>query len=449
MRAICTVSVSVMTVFCLLVTGHLARAAGPKVPLQSNVCLSGVVDKMKLGNFFLSAYDVGRNFEAALPPSPMPGWQRLFVDQGALLKPQSGSVVDAFHKEYQADIMALAVARVAFSQFLRNATDTENRDPAKRAYRNVTNTEDPADFLTSDQAKLECLTTTSGTPVEAAGAEGKKFAISIPSQLRLRGSTDGLYFGRLEPQFKSLDAATISFSYDGASNKRIDKLLAVLGYSLDFGRDQLIPYIGTNRNIVNVTKKPSTTNTETVDVGLLNALSVPIDFKTDEEPNRPVLNNWLTLRPDYLFDLKDDSRLFSLQFVYMPLINGILNDYIMWHAASVSLRPIVDARLDEGIYTARGSQNVVRNRDYTRLGTQFGLALTSDNGNIPLDATLTYTYLHGFSGFFGEVTSLKSSVTLSFTKERYLGITLSTSYGRREDTAQHEQLWSISLGGRF
>lgn len=136
----------------------------------------------------------------------------------------------------------------------------------------------------------------------------------------------------------------------------------------------------------------------------------------------------------------------------MPVVNAFVNDYIRLIRTRddfFSIRPIFDIRLNAGVYTARGSEDRPGHRDFTRLGTQIRLALTSDNLSLPLDWVTTYTYLRGFSGRYDELEYFKTAVTFSFDERRYFGITAGYSNGRREDTAVREHLWSISLTGRY
>ena len=133
-------------------------------------------------------------------------------------------------------------------------------------------------------------------------------------------------------------------------------------------------------------------------------------------------------------------------------MNGVINDYIPlvrgWDEF-VRFRPILDVRLNTGIYTNRGTLDPENHRDYMRLGTQFGIALTSDIKHLPLDLVVTDTFLHAFSGAYDQINYFKASLTFSFDPKRYLGVNLSYSDGRREDTAQRERLWSVSLSARF
>jgi hypothetical protein len=110
---------------------------------------------------------------------------------------------------------------------------------------------------------------------------------------------------------------------------------------------------------------------------------------------------------------------------------------------------MLDARMNVGVYTDRGTGDSSKRQDYVRLGTQFGFAVSSDIPRLPLDLVVTNTYLHGFSGAFSEINYFKAALTFSFDPKRYFGVSVNYTDGRREDTTQRERLWSVSFTARY
>jgi hypothetical protein len=404
-------------------------AAAPSPPVR-DICIRGTVDKEKLGFSLLDMYGVTRAFESSLPPNPQPPF----------------NTTTEFQKRYKKDLDGAREAQQHLISLLSGRQD---------AYKNPSGVKEPLAFLTDPQHQLVCRAENPAEPGSGRVAGTASTFEKLTNPLRIRGSTDGLFYARNMPQFKSVTPASIGFNSDDIKETRTDKLLAVIGYAFDFEPApyvlfELIPYVGTNRNVLNQGGKSATTNQETVNFGVLNGIYFPAHFGDPQAGL--VLGNWFTVRPDYLMDLRDDSRLFSLNAVYTPVINGVVNDYIrlipdrdefMW------FRPIVDFRLTTAVYTERGTIDSDKREDYTRLGTQFGLGLSSDIPYLPLDLVVTHTYFHGFSGAYDALNYFKAMLTISFDPKRYFGVTLSYSEGRREDTAQRERLWGVSLSGRY
>ena len=105
----------------------------------------------------------------------------------------------------------------------------------------------------------------------------------------------------------------VGFNHNDITETRTDKLAVVVGYYFDFSLParvtyELIPYVGTNRNVTNKSGKPAAINTETVNFGFLNGIYKSVhlgDLQSGRE-----FGHWFTLRPDYLLNLQDDSQLF-------------------------------------------------------------------------------------------------------------------------------------------
>lgn len=288
--------------------------------------------------------------------------------------------------------------------------------------------------------------------------------LDIP--FRVRGGPDALIFLRGSPDFKAGDKATLSFSDDGIASKRTTKLVAVLGYPIDLGprpatgqyaMAQLIPYVGINKNTSKVTGKDATVTTDNWRIGAILTYRGTQTFNAGT-PDYWVMTHVLSARPEYLFNDKDDSEVASLNLSYMPVINPIpgldigLNAYRPIDRTRTnffSYRPIFDIRFNNGTFTRRGDRAAADARDFSRIGTQFGLALSHDDPNFPVDLVVTETYLLGLAGEPGNLSQFKSTLSIAFDPDRYFGVDLSYARGRREDLADRERLWSIGFSLRY
>jgi hypothetical protein len=281
------------------------------------------------------------------------------------------------------------------------------------------------------------------------------------SPIRVRGKVADLYIDRSQNDFKSTSQATLSFAGDGVAKTQTNTLTGVIGYAIpgvvgnERGqRGDLVPYVAVNRVIVNAfsgsKSKPSAN--ETVSLGVTGSLFLNNETGT--------FGQIINLRPDFLFDLQDDSRLASLNLQWIPIAGELLETsgdssfhlglnyfHPLWPGV-VSYKPLFDLRLDGGTYTDRGLPAVAHTHvDYLRVGGMAGISLISDVANVPLTFSSSYVGLYAASGrqnvgYF--------SNTLSFNLfNDYVTPSATYSNGNREDTGKREQLWLVGLSARF
>jgi hypothetical protein len=198
--------------------------------------------------------------------------------------------------------------------------------------------------------------------------------------------------------------------------------------------------------------KPSAT--ETVDFG------VSADTFLVVENGYAPWGHLIRIRPDYLFDLQDDSRIASLNIQYVPTVNTLvrigsgesafglsLNTYRPLWPGVVFLKPMLDFRIDSGFYTDRGLAAVAAShQDFFRLGGQTGLSLLSATDAFPIALSTAYT---GLYGAIGQRNIGYFANSLSFNVAPYITPTVTYSNGTREDTAKREQLWQVGLSFRY
>jgi hypothetical protein len=153
------------------------------------------------------------------------------------------------------------------------------------------------------------------------------------------------------------------------------------------------------------------------------------------------------LRPEYAWNRKDKSQLLTAAFTYQPLINGRLNDAINILTADnrslFSIIPRADIRLIGEHFTKLGSRDPGASDDLVRLGGQLGVTFTSDVKWLPVEVTLTDTYLWALQGGPNGV------VSVYFDEKKYFGVELGYARGRRDDLLDRESNWTAGFAAKF
>jgi hypothetical protein len=432
MRVIALMSVGL----CLAQSvAHADGNACSTLPKQAVVCDSGIVSKEKLANYALDACGVSRNLEAALlAAGRVPAIGNLTVAErmlaadvcktGATCKPE--------------DKTALVGADTLVDVVLNDS---------KPAYVNSAGEETPADFFTNPSAVLTCGKDPNGKPIEAPGATPTPKGWTPSKRLRIRGSTDTLFFSNDDPQFGSVDKANVTSSYSNANSTRTDKILATVGFAAIDPEDNslygLIPYAGVNRNLSRPAGKAVSVTADTVDFGLLNSFVWRIKRDDDQTIN------WVTVRPDFLVNHKDDSHLATLSVIDTPIHNCpvCFNAYRQLFNF-LELEPILDGRSDVGYYSQRGDNAKTDYKNYWRLGPRAGFSLSSSYPYLPMDLTVTDVFEEGISGSLPHINYFKSVLSYRLIGKN-ISLDLSFSNGRREDTGEPEHLWSVGLSGAY
>jgi hypothetical protein len=434
---------SAMVLLCVPGVLHAAGSVACAPPKQQAVCEAGVVSREKLANYVLDACGVSRTFEQTqlaaghltLPPAE----ERHLQSQGIQLIPAERllvgdpcAVASSCSKD---DAQALSGAKVLFDAMLNFEAP---------AYRNVTGASTAKEFFEDKSANLVCSSDSQGKPVEAPGAvPGKKPNLS--DRLRIRGSTDGLFFMNTAPQFASVDKANLGSTYGSSNTTRTDKILAVVGFAVldptKLPLYNLIPYVGMNRNLSRPAHKPVSVNSDTTNFGILNS------FEAHTVSQTP-FTQWVTIRPDFLINHKDGSHLATVSAYYTPIANCpvCLNDYR--RLGPVSLEPIIDVRSDFGHYARSGNAAATDYRNYWRIGPRAGFSVTSENAYVPLELTVTDIFLKSVTGTLPHINYFKAVLSYKIVG-KFISIDASFSNGRREDTAQPEHQWSVAFAGAF
>ena len=417
-----------------------AAQAQTIVPTHAQVCVDGVVDEDRLASFLLDTQGVSRAPEDAATRDRT-------GELGRILSPRQRVLADeAFCNTAgrcpAADVAKLRQARMVLISLLTTQGES---------FENVTGTAQPATYFSDPRASLRCRRV-DGQPVEAPGAQPKKVAFSIP--LRVRGAAEALNVHRDDPEFKGAEAARVNFKDDHENKKKVEEFALLVGLPIllasNSRRDlELIPYGGINRSITEVEGQSASITADTHQFGVIFDGRWRTDMGTTDDPRS--LTHWVTFRPDYLINDFDDSRLWTFNVVYTPVVNGFVNDYIRLNRQRddfVSVRPIFDLRAVAGSFAETGSRTPEQSEDFARLGAQLGLALTSDNPRWPLDVVVSETWLPSLrSG--DDLSYFRSKVSWALDPKRMFTIDLTYTEGRRTDISKREEGWSFGFGAKY
>jgi hypothetical protein len=412
----------------------------PFPPRQSEICVASggmrIVDKKKLARYLLTKFPFNA---AAVPERDDPGFAGLDLNRRIIADPQICHG-NRFCKKGDQD--SVAGIRGNMAALLLGTIP---------GYRPTVTMDPEAYILGPNEDGAIVCEEENGRPVEAPGAVFTR-PPKATSPVRVRGKASDLYIDRDQGKdFQGTSQAIASYAVDDIAGKSAATLKGAVGYAIGtelvLGKGQrfdLVPYVETNMAFVEAGpgSKAKGSPTETVSTGLLASL-----FLVSSGDLGHVLN----LRPDYLFDFGDDSQLLTARFQYIPVVRGLLNDFIRVvpdRDDFASFKPTLDFRVDAGVYTEKGTNPIALEEDrVVRLGGQAGIAIVSDSDLVPLSFSASYTW---FEGIFGrDIGHFSTSLTWHLDPRKYFGITATYSKGEREDTARREDQWTIGLTGRF
>ncbi len=166
--------------------------------------------------------------------------------------------------------------------------------------------------------------------------------------------------------------------------------------------------------------------------------------------------SFTVLRMDEVRDSLAHSRLDAASLRYVPVIKtanrglsaidlcinsvcGDSNRLLRWGV-------LIDARADVGSFASPGDNVdfLPFNKDYTRLGGRIGLlgdvAFLPDS---PIHLWVAYTDVHPLRGYNQDLTETQAQASFNFSTAT---LSLNWHNGRREDTAQRDNGWKVSIG---
>lgn len=296
-------------------------------------------------------------------------------------------------------------------------------------------------FTTS--APVQCRTT-DGQFVKNAPADRPAPFDQKTIPIRLRGSTDGLQFDRnLDSAFNGVDKASITFKDDDAAGKNTVKAAFVAGLVVPVLTNfQLVPYFGFEQDTSKKKGEGRQVSSDIIRAGTL------FDFRT----HGTGIAHLLLLRPEFAANRKQRSEVVTGTVTYQPIVTGWLNiarNIAPGEQKLFSIIPRFDVRAVGGHFTKLGDRLPEDSGDFVRIGSQIGVTLTSDVKWLPLEFTVTETYLHALKGEPDDLSYLKGVFSLYFDEKKYFGIDLGYARGRFDDLKDREQNWTIGFGAKF
>jgi hypothetical protein len=422
-------------------------ADGVKPPPPDKVCVAGAVDRELLAKYLLRSYDISWLAAAEAGNDTKSRFQALPVEQRLIadttLCPDPSKLPDGTENPCgDKDYASLNSAYVSVASLLNGEVPD---------YRSAASKTSPTRFFLNADVVIACVN--NGAPKANEPSQDKNTASKDKkgaNPLRIRGAQDMLYLRSTDDDgFKSADKAQLSFSDDQAQSKRTKKMIGAVGYGIvPFDRDgnvlQIIPYLAINDALTNKTGKATDYTSKTRDVGTVVSWQWPGPFIG------PSFTNILTIRPDFLWNNQDESRLMSINATYVPIVGKLLNAQVSGDEQSIEVRTMFDIRLDEGHYTTFGRAPAGTLDDYLRLGTRAGLDFTTlRDMPHPLDWSVSETFLHAFHGRPGDIRYFKSTLSLGLDAKKNFSLDLSYSNGRLETTGEPDRGWSIGFGAKY
>ena len=435
--------------------------ADPNLPRHADVCSSGVVSRRLLAYQLLVS---GNHTRAIVRMSrDQDGWHRIFTDDN-FCKSDPACVKEPNGEKCQACADDQDDARTAAVAFFTAVND--NLRTAKQAFKpseqlvglhhgdrpNVgTRAQMELFFAASsandDHAKANSIACTSEEPPAPPAPYN---ALKDTNKLRVRGLSDDLYIDRTNANFKATSQASGSFSDDThAAHTSTTKIAAAIGYAIDtIPRTQIVPYVSLNESLTDTQLKPRTKDpTNNVATGVLWERY----FLNEDDP---WIAHVVSVKPQYLWNTTDHSELASVRMSYAPWIESPAFNLNTFRQLPFLPGPtwgqiVFDIRNDAGTYTNRGNTlAIVRaNQDFDRIGSRFGVVLTTDNFPA-ITFSLTETAMYGVSGFYRSVEQTQASLTYKLVSD-YLGLTATYKRGRDLDTAVGAQIWTLGLTARY
>jgi hypothetical protein len=295
----------------------------------------------------------------------------------------------------------------------------------------------------------------------------KAVVLKMPENLRLRANSDDLNIGSKEDAFKTVKPATINYTRDDVQKSNTAKLQAALGYAFvrdfdlppgfSFLHGELVPYISAVQSITKTPGKvPTFADSNNVATGALFNARIGLDAVAG-------WNNYITAKPQYLWNTKDKSEIASMRFIYQPwtqnLVSSALNLKLNTPIPISSfvggdptwLQLLFDLRDDVGGYNKKSTDPTVAitQTSYHRAGSKFGIGISTNDKTAHVVLTVTETLLYGFTGSVKHLDLFESTLSFYFDSTSNYAFTLSYSKGNNEDTAERAQTYMAGLSVKF
>ena len=298
-----------------------------------------------------------------------------------------------------------------------------------------------------------------------------------PSNIKLRGYADQIlpphkYYGQSPEQddaYDSAQGAAISASKKGGGSTSLaDNYIGAIGYTLPFteGDNHLgvTPYVAFDKeSTASKGTKKFTSNFEDEGLVLSDFIKNVSVFKKDTDLE-------VSVRFDDLSDYMNNNRLQSANVKIAPYAewlnkyhdNSCINSgcvskanssYIMdCFLRNTKAMAIFDIRVDDGWYVRKTTEmdktTGMPNEDYLRVGGRLGGAVQYA-GRFTINLTGYYNELAPISGankLIGESVGIAS---WPINADKTISLSAAYRNGRREDTGQRDQSWSLGIQAKY
>jgi hypothetical protein len=265
------------------------------------------------------------------------------------------------------------------------------------------------------------------------------------NNFRIRGTSDALLVSpESTADFAAATGATLSLTQNGPTKTTANALQVAIGYDYQYIKSKqtqfdVIPFIGVDRSITDVSGKQSSSSRENVMAGLVGSMRNIV----------PGAASVLSGTYEHLWNDIDTSQLNFIHFVEQPVIPPYINAYGFFPRGasldkSVGVSLLVDLRGDIGLYDDRGL-NPATTHDYQQFGTNFGVAIAIQP--IESNISVTETYRAETEHYRKNISYFNVGWTYNIAKN--FGIKASYQNGNLETTAQRIEQWLISLNLKY
>ncbi len=442
----------------ILLAASVHPALADMFPRHADICVGGIVSKEKLARAFVRIdpawYDLYvKLLESASNRTTV--WRAIFTDDQFCTNNQACLSPDPDAKPSTPPKLTTVAAkktldglRIAF----RNALTDETK-PGK-SYAIASIPPNASYFLGPDtQNAIRCL---SNEPAVAA----KPPRIEVPSQLRLRANSDDLKIPADSEAFVGLTPATLTYTRDGVGTKtNTTKMQAALGYAIELGQlfadspafsyldGELVPYLSATQSVSKVAGRPATfAETNNVAVGALYNTRLSLE-------QMPDVAHVIAAKPQYLWNTKDKSEIFSLRASYEPWTQSnflpINTAFQRESSGDAWWQILFDLRTDVGEYTKAGIDPTRTYDSFLRSGARFGFTVSTPADGAHIVLNVTETMMYGLKGGVRRLSFFDSSLSFYFDSTSRFAVTLKYTKGQDVDTTEWNQKAIVGIAAKF
>ena len=274
--------------------------------------------------------------------------------------------------------------------------------------------------------------------------------------IRVRGTpADLVYSRRHSPSFDNASKAELSFSDDNEAGKSTATLVGAVGYPIEFhsfsgasyNSGQIIPYFAMNFDVSRKDGDPRSVSSDTYEFGSVIEFVRSVPFTQGAHVRHFELS--FSIIPRVLFNRDDNSRLAALDVLFRPYYSFLNSPRPIDRNDRYRFNLLFDLRLKNGTFLRRGDRAPENSHDFSRIGSRFGLGLMTHGPGIPIELTVTDTYMLALSGRPRHLNLFQSDLSIYLDQHKYFGIDFGYSRGRAEDLSEREDKWTLAFAVRY